>query len=265
MNRILTYATMALLATTIGGTATAQDAEEEMSPGLFGTSFLEGWKRSIGVGFTGTDGNVNETKLVADAKGEYEDEKHRRRLTSSFYLSKPEEGQTDRKAFVDYEENWKPFESPLYLIGTGRYDYERLQAWNSRIAASAGVGYEFINTERLKLRGSVGGGVAHKFDTDGSADVDNETIPEGVIRAGLDYNIMQGVDFTTTHTYYPNFDETDELRVISDAEIKADIGEAGGLNVALGAVNKYDSIADNDGSGLEDNDLMYYLRLGYDF
>ncbi|MDP6979501.1 MAG: DUF481 domain-containing protein [Myxococcota bacterium] len=255
------------------GSALAQDSEDPR-PGLFGTSFLEGWKKYVGLGFTGTDGNVNESRLVADAKGEFENDRHRRKLTSQFYISKPDsdsDAKTDRKAFVDYEENWKPFENMVYFIGTARYDYERFQAWNSRIAGSLGVGYELYKTERTALRGSVGGGVAYKFQTDGNADVDNETIPEGVIRVSLDHNVMKGVDFTTTHSYYPNFDDTDELRVISDAELKADIGEAGGLNVAVGVINEYDSIADNNnndkaaGIDIEDNDLTYYIRFGYDF
>lgn len=266
--------TAALLTVLSAGEVFAQDQEEEVTPGLFGTSILEGWNKYMGLGFTGTDGNVNETRLVFDAKGEFENERHRRKLVSQFYLSKPDSDSpqgTDRKAFVDYEENWKPFGDKFYLLGTGRYDYERFQPWKSRITGSLGVGYEIFNYNKTVVRGSVGAGVAYKFDTrkttaEGEAiDIDNETIPEGVIRLGIDHNVTEGVDFSTTHTYYPNFDDTDELRIISDAELKADIGEAGGLNVALGVVNEYDSIADNVDKSVETNDLTYYLRFGYDF
>lgn len=266
-NSIATAA--ALLVALSAGGASAQDAnQEEPRPGLFGTSILEGWKKSIGISFTGTDGNVKESTFQVDVKGEYKDKRHRRKLSSQLYISKPDSAPdpnppTDRKAFVDYEENWKPFDNSFYFIGTGRYDYERLQAWNSRLSGSLGIGYELYNTERTTIRGSFGAGVAYKFQTD--AGIDEETIPEGVLRVGLDHKLMKGVDFSTTHTYYPNFDDTDELRVISDAEVKADIGEDGGLNVAVGLVNEYDSLADEENPEIEENDLTYYIRLGYDF
>ena len=261
--RILVHTTVALLTSLVCGIATAQDVEPAKHPGLFGTNFLEGWKRSVRVGFTGTDGNVNETKVVTDTKGEYEDQRHRRKLTGQFYLSKPDNGSTDRKAFAEYEENWKPFEGAFYLIGTGRYDYDRFQGWDHRLAGSLGVGYGLIQTDKLKVRGSIGAGVSHTFDT--TRLVDQETIPEGVVRAEIGYNLMRGIDFSTTHTYYPNLDQTDELRVISDAELKADIGESGGLNISLGLINDYDSIANKEDDQIEENALTYFLRLGYDF
>ncbi len=259
--------TAALFVVLSAGSALAQDSEEPR-PGLFGTSILEGWKKSVGLGFTGTDGNVNESQFQADFKGEFENDRHRRKLTSQFYLSKPDNTPgpgplTERKAFVDYEENWKPFQNMMFFIGTARYDYERFQSWNSRLSGSLGIGYELYKTERTSIRGSVGAGVAYKFQTD--AGIDEETIPEGVVRLGLDHNVMKGVDFSTNHVYYPNLDDTGEHRVISDAELKADIGEAGGLNVAVGVQNEYDTIANNENPDVETNDLTYYIRLGYDF
>ncbi len=250
MRNVIFAITLALLL------ATAVNAEEEAetNPGLFGTSVLEGWTRSLGLGLSGSYGKTEENKLIADAKGQYEDDRHRRKFVAQYYLSNPDVGLTDKKAFAEYEENWKPFANAFFLFGIGRYDYDRIDAWDHRIAASAGVGTELVSTETLQIRASVGAGVTHSWD--GLKD----TIPDGVVRLGADYIVMEDVTFATTHTYYPNFDDTPEYRLLSDAELKADIGAEGGLTASVGVTNEYDSMAVG-----ENDDLTYYVRLGYDF
>lgn len=241
--------------------AAIAEADDAPRPGLFGTSFLEGWTRSLGIGLSGSNGPIDELKMIADAKGEYEDEKHRRKFSSQFYLSKvdSDEAGTDRKTFVEYEETWKPFANYFFLLGLSRYDNDRLEVWDHRISVSISAGSELVSTENLTLRASVGGGLNHVWELDGKLDA-AQTSPEGVVRLDGSYAIMEDVSFSTTHTYYPNFDDTKEFRVISNAEFKADIGDKGGLTTSIGVSNEYDSLKVR-----ENNDLHYYLRLGYDF
>lgn len=241
--------------------AAIAEADDAPRPGLFGTSFLEGWTRSLGIGLSGSNGPIDELKMIADAKGEYEDEKHRRKFSSQFYLSKvdSDEAGTDRKTFVEYEETWKPFANYFFLLGLSRYDNDRLEVWDHRISVSISAGSELVSTENLTLRASVGGGLNHVWELDGKLDA-AQTSPEGVVRLDGSYAIMEDVNFSTTHTYYPNFDDTKEFRVISNAEFKADIGDKGGLTTSIGVSNEYDSLKVR-----ENNDLHYYLRLGYDF
>jgi putative salt-induced outer membrane protein YdiY len=228
---------------------------------VFGTTFLEGWTKNIGAGISGSDGTTSEVTVSANVNGQYTDEKHRRKFQANLYISKPNspDDKTDRKAFVEYEENYKPFDNSIYLIGTVRYDYDRALTANSRIAPSAGVGCDLHQSEDLTIRASVGAGLSHTWDRKG------DTVPEGVLRGSADYNVTKGVIFATTHTYYPNIEDSDELRVISNAELKADIGEEGGLSASVGLNNEYDTTADDDVKENKKNDLTYFLRLGYDF
>ena len=244
----------------VGATAQADNPAAE-KPGVFGTTFLEGWTKNIGAGISGSDGTTSEVRITANTTGEYNHEKHRRKFQANLYISKPDSPSepTDRKAFVEYEENYKPFDNSIYLIGTARYDYDRLLSANSRIAPSAGVGMDLHDSENLTIRASIGTGLSHTWDRNG------ETVPEGVLRGSADYNVTKGVDFATTHTFYTNIDDTDELRVISNAELKADIGEEGGLTASVGLNNEYDTTAEGGSEGNEKNDLTYFLRLGYDF
>ena len=240
------------------------DDETLQNPGIFGTSFLTGWTRSVGVGISGSEGTTDEVKVIADTKGEFADEIHRRKLTSQFYLSKVdvEDEGADRKAFIEYEENLKPFANHFFVLGIGRFDHDRLEAWDYRVSFSLGVGSELVTTEQITIRASVGAGVNHVWQLDDSYDKKSAspTSPEGVVRLSGEYAILEDVSFETTHTYYPNFDDSPEFRLISDAEFKADIGEKGGLTTSVGVTNEYDSLAAG-----ENNDLTYYLRLGYDF
>lgn len=261
MHKLLFLTSLALGALLLTGVASAED-EGTPNPGLFGTTILEGWNRFIGLGVSGADGNTKEVKLIADLNGDFEDAKHRRKLISQLYIAKPNgPALVDRKAFVDYEENWKPLENSFFIFGTGRYDYGRLEEFKERIAVSAGVGLDVLKTESITARLSVGAGLNHNFN----GVKKKETFPEGVVRASLDYAVTKGIDFSTTHTYYPNLNsgDTKHLRVISNAEIKADIGEEGGLSASAGVNNQYDSIVKAD--LFEENNLTYYMRLGYDF
>jgi putative salt-induced outer membrane protein YdiY len=243
-----------------GATARADDHEAE-KPGLFGTTFLEDWSKNIGAGITGSNGTTSEVKITANATGEFDDGRHRRKFQANLYISKPDspDGETDRKAFVEYEENYKPFDNSIYLLGTARYDYDRLLIANSRIAPSMGVGMDLHDSENLTIRASIGAGLSHTWDRDG------DTVPEGVLRGSANYNVTTGITFATTHTYYPSIEDPDELRVISNAELQADIGDEGGLTASVGLNNEYDTTAEGTLEDNEKNDLTYFFRLGYDF
>ena len=251
--RISVFFVTLVLFTGLGAIAAHAEEEAAPKPGLFGTSFLEGWSRSVALGLSGTNGNTDEFKMVADVGGNYEDESHRRKLVAQYYDSNTDVGPTDRKGSAEYEENWKPFQGSFFIFGIGRYDYDRLEAWDNRIAASGGLGSEIYSTEKIQVRFSVGSGVNHTWD--GAKD----TIPEGVVRLGGDWAVAEDVSFATTHTYYPNFDDGSEFRVISDAGFKADIAGEGGLSLNFGVGNEYDSLAFE-----ENNDLTYYFQLRYD-
>jgi len=101
------------------------------------------------------------------------------------------------------------------------------------------------------------------WDLDGtleSSDKPTQTSPEGFVRLNGSDAILEDMNFSTTHTYYPNFDDTPNFRLLSDVELRADIGEKGGLTASVGIMNEYDSLAVG-----ENNDLTYYLRFSYYF
>ena len=244
-------------------TVALADDDDTPKTGLFGTSFLAGWKGSAGLGLFGSRGPTDELKMIANAKGKYEDEKHRRITSSQVYLSDvdAEDSPTDLKIFVEHEENWKPFANHFFLLGLGRYDYDRLETWDHRITASLGVGSELVSTEKLIIRTSIGGGLNYVWDLNKKfRDDQNQTSPEGFVRLDGSYSIMEDLSFTTIHTYYPNLDKTSEYRVLSEAELKADVGDKGGLTLSVAVTNEYKTLAVD-----EKNDLTYILRIGYEF
>jgi hypothetical protein len=46
---------------------------EPPNPGLFGTSFLTGWKRTLSLGVSGQEGNSKTTDIVAALDADFED------------------------------------------------------------------------------------------------------------------------------------------------------------------------------------------------
>ena len=57
------------------------------NPGLFGTSFLEGWTRKLGAGIAGSQGKSVNTTINVRLNVDKEDESARRKFNSRYYYS----------------------------------------------------------------------------------------------------------------------------------------------------------------------------------
>jgi hypothetical protein len=235
-----------------------------VKPGLFGTSFMEGWSRSIGIAASGSNGDTSDFNIIASAKASGENEHFRHRIDSNYiYKSKqtrPDPAlakvreKTDNEAYVEAEEHWKLGESSLFVFSIGRYDYDEFEAWDHRVGANLGVGYDFINTDDFELRGSAGAGVKHSWKGE------KETTPEGLLRAAAVVHLNKGLKLEAIQSYYPDVTDIAEFRLVTDVDLSDDVGEEGGLVLTAGLDNEYDT-----GSAGEKNDLKYSVGLGLEF
>jgi hypothetical protein len=249
--------------------------DEKKHPGLFGTSFLEGFARSVSAGWSLSTGKSQTQTFNADAGLKRETERHRMEFRSSYFYDESDGEVEDNNFNARYthdflipDAKWFPFLSP-------HYTFDSQQDWNHRVGADAGLGYQFLQTKEWDLLGRLGGGVSRtlKDDREETTDVPAGAEPAfrgdyplrtewtGLVLARGTWSYMDGQSLSAGASYQPDFADLPNFRAIGNAEWKVAVGAIEGLSVKTGVSYIHDSHETNR----DRNDRKYYLNLAYDF
>ena len=165
------------------------------------------------------------------------------------------------EAFADYKHDFLFTESSFFLFATARYDYNEFQAYEHRPAASLGFGYDFIKTDAMRLTGEIGAGAAYSF-----GEID-EVAPEGVFGLSYEWVPLEGHKFSADVTYYPDFSDNPNFRILANAGYSVALVGIEGLAFKLGIKDEYNYEVPEFDTGIagEKNSLKYYVNLTYDF
>ncbi|MCH2169927.1 DUF481 domain-containing protein [Myxococcota bacterium] len=224
------------------------------NPGLFGTQFLKGWKRNLGLGMSGSSGNSTDASFNASLATSRSAKTFRGNFTSAFFFASQDSQTTTNEFFADYQHNFLLTDSKFFIFAQGRYQYDQFQAWLHRISSSVGVGYDFVKNSKLKVSGDFGAGFSRTWGTE------RQWRPEGVLGLKLSWKPLKGHEFLADSTYFPDFDDLPEFRVLSNATYSVAIAGLKGLGVMVGLKNEYDSRQPD-----RNNNLKYFGNLVYDF
>ena len=234
------------------------ELEEPPNPGLFGTSFLQGWTRSAEVGFSGSDGNSNNQNLRAALRLDYEDEHKRWKFSTRYLLNRADRETDDHNARAEVQRDWLRPGSRWFLWGSSRTDWDRFQSWESRVSGFGGVGHEIIQSEAFDLRGRLGAGVTKEF-----GDEDDDLTPEVLLGLNGFWRISDEHSLGAHTVQFPSLDDISEFRNITGVDWQIKLTEAGGLSLTFGIENEYQSDVDDPDS--KQNDLKYHGGLQLDF
>jgi len=223
-------------------------------PGLFGSPVLRGWKRNLAVGFSGSSGNSSDTSFNTALSLGREAENYRGSFESAYFFASKDGDRTTNEFYADYKHDFLFGESRFFLFATGRYDYDQFQSWENRVSASFGAGYDILRRSDFSLRGNIGGGLSRTWGTE------RKWKPEGVVGAIASWKISDGQTLSGDATYYPNFNDLPEFRLIANAAYTIAVGQIEGLGLKFGVKNEYNSETEGD-----NNNLKYYGNLAYEF
>jgi len=231
--------------------------KDEVNPGLFGTSFMEGWKREATLGFDGSEGNtVNaSTRFALDLS--YDDETSKRWSITHRYLWKSEDDDTtDHNAVFNLRRDWLIEESRWFYRAAYRWRWDEFKEWQHRISFATGPGYHILDRETLTLDGLIGPQITRDF-----GDV-NEYRAEGVLGLELTWQLNEKISFTAANSFLPEFTDMGNFRNLSKAEWSIALLERPALSLRVGADNEYDKDPEGDD---DNNDLNYYGAIGIGF
>jgi len=220
-------------------------------------SFWTGWTTSAELGLNGSTGNTERFNLRAGLNTERLTELMESRGSLSYTLGREEGETTESKFKASARNDWLIPDSRWRYFAKTNLEFDDQQDWEWLWTGSAGVGYEFIDTDRTLLLGRVGLGFSREFG--GS---DNVWHPEGLLGVDYEYQITERSKVFASAEYLPDLGDFPAYRATAKAGYEVLLDEELNLSLKLGAEMKYDS---TPGEGFKRADVDYFAVMVFTF
>jgi hypothetical protein len=222
-------------------------------PGLFGTQFMQGWNRSLGIGLTGSEGNTDESDLRIAFHLNTDTPDTRWKIDGAYKLSISERERDDQFGSLLSRHDWLVEDSRWFAFTGAQYHYDEFEDWEHRLSAFAGPGYHIVEGEKMTLNGMFGLSATYEFG-------DKEQLrPEAMLGFELSWEPSEAQTLSLSNALFQQLDAS-EFRNRTRAQWKLRIMDSEHLSLGLGIDNEYDSDADD-----ERNNLKYWTSLDYNF
>jgi len=128
----------------------AAEQAAEKQEALRSAGFFDNWSGKGEIGASRSTGNSSELGLAAGLTLERKGLKwsHKLRAQADYHRT---DGQTTKEQYLfAYEPNYT-LSDGLFAYGLAQYERDRFQGYSSRISASGGLGYRFIDRENMQM------------------------------------------------------------------------------------------------------------------
>ena len=225
------------------------------------------WDWSLELGGTFRAGNTEDQagRLVVNAART--SPSNTLRLDAGYRVAARDGDRTENRVTTGAYSEWPRQSTRWSTFAQGRYDIDEFQSWDSRLTASGGVSYHFIDDKTLNeasqiesalaLSMRVGAGVRQEFGS-----LQEDAVPEGVLGANLSWTISPRQRMNANSTFFPDLDQNSEYRVVSNVDWSIDLDHMDGISLKLGVAHEFESTTD---PGIEENDVSAYATLVLDF
>jgi len=214
------------------------------------------WEGSFELGLDGSEGNTRtfnvqfgmDVKRKTDCDVLSLDLDYRKKTAA--YL------ETANRALLDWRYEQLYDDSPWTTFVHGTVDYDEFQAFDVRVAADVGLGFQLIDWERTTLAVRFSGGFSHEI-----GGPDDAYVPE--LNYGLDFEhrISDRQKLAAQANYIPDVTEFSDFRLKTEASWELLIDKEMNLSLKLSVLDRYDSTP----HGLRPNDLDYSAMLLWKF
>ncbi|CAE7826326.1 nudF [Symbiodinium necroappetens] len=215
------------------------------------------WESRLDVGFSISEGNTENSNLTISFKTVRDSEKEKTTIDAAYYFAEDSGEESENKATVGLNHDWKLPDSPWLYFARGRFDYDEFNSWRRRITAGGGVGYQFYDEDDFTLTGRAGLVAVQEYESDR-----DDVRLEGLLGVDLTWQIDKTQAFELSSTYFPDFDETGEFRLLTDAKWTLNLPQYEGASIFVGVRHEHQSVVD---PGRENDDLLVVGGLGIDF
>jgi len=225
------------------------------------------WVSQLEFGGIVTEGATDSTNFILRYRTTRTDPRNTTRVDMNYRLSTNDGDRTANRFDVGVFSEWKDEGSLWNVFAQGRFENAEFQAWDQRITASGGLGYQLMDlkdvddagatVDFIKLVGRVGGGARQEFGSD-----EDDVVPEGLVGFDLDLRLSEDQRITGNTRYFPDLDRGGEFRVESNFDWTIDIDKLKGVSLRLGVQHEYNSQSPSD---IPNNDVAARATLVINF
>lgn len=222
--------------------------EEWFSPFMMQQS----WSISFELGINGNQGNSDTLNLTSGLDLEQKNDLITNSIRFRYNQATADGTETKNNAMLKLGHERQLGDTPWSLFARNDYIYDRFKAFDLRIVLNGGLGYTFFTSEVSTLKGRFGAGASREI-----GGPDNDWVPEAVL--GLDYKrqLTQRQKLTAIFDYYPQIDNFNDFRMITDVSWELLVDDEANLSLKLSVLDEYDSTP----NGRKPNDLNYAFLL----
>jgi hypothetical protein len=249
---VLEHAVFGEIELPLAGGAPAQGPR----PGLFGTPFLAGWKRTLRLGVNGERGESETLDAIGALDLDYEDDELRWHVDGRYTFSSAETDTTKHNALIEATRAENFADSRWFWFANGRWDWDEFRSWDHRVTGIAGLGYDLIERDAFTFRVAVGPAATREF---GGTDA---WLYEAMVGAEAEWKIAENHTIEVKNRFFQAVNEGSPYRNLTEANWKWQLSQEPGLSLNFRVENEYES---DPLPGVEPNDLKYFTSLGIDF
>ncbi len=218
--------------------------------------YYKAWNGSFDLGANGSEGNSQTFNLRAGLNMKREVPWNITTLTANYVNTSANSVPTADRLFLDGRYEWLFEGSPWSVYVHETTDYDEFRAFDLRITADAGVGYQFWKTDVSHFKGRLGPGVSREI-----GGPNDEWIPELVFGAIYERQISKYQKFNCTIDYFPEISDFTNYRVNAQINWEVVLDEINNLSMKIGIVDRYDSTDE----GKKPNDIDYKTVVVWSF
>ena len=210
------------------------------------------WDSGFEIGLNGASGTSDSFSMRTGGfiKREGKDYK----LDASLYYNKNQsEGvEVQSNALLDMRYDWLFDDSPWTLFMMSQTFYDEFQAFDLNVNVNAGVGYQWIDTETLKISSSLGSGASREF-----GGPDEEWVPEASFGLNYEQYLSKTRKLYAKMDYFPEWENFNNYRILADIGLEIELVQPSNLSLKFSATDRYDSQPD----GVDPHNLNYSVLL----
>jgi len=244
--------------------ASAEDASSKATstvvPSIADTSYWyelwDPWEGNVELGMNGTAGNTETFNVRFGANAKYKSATRNHTLQLVYLEKTANEVQTAETALADGRIEWPWDGSPWNYFIHGLTEYDQFKAFDVRVSADTGLGYEFIQNDQTTLIGR--GGIAASREIGGP---DDQIQPELLFGVEYKHKFSDKHSISFKSDYYPAIEDFNDFRLNSQASWEMAVAPEWGLSLKFSVIDRYDSTP----HGAKPNDLDYSTLLIWAF
>ena len=215
------------------------------------------WKRQIGAGYNQSNGNTKKAGFSLAASADRKTAQDEINLKGSIFNSSSNRRLDGQKWYTLGRYGYNIVDETWFLFGKVEGDHDRFANINYRVIPSAGLGYQFANSEDWKALAELGAGISYTKFLDGTK---SATDPMITTRLFLDRRLIKASHLTEDVTMYSSTKGANKYRVHSETAFNNPIAE--NLLFKVSFIDDYNNAPSNDA---KKNDTQLITSINYAF